>query len=99
MNRAARVRMAPGSNSICASLLGRDAGDDRYELTGEGSVNLYDNQGHNSIVLGSGDSLEGASLTLDADGTGYVVGLANGRSINVQNGSMSRTLQHGHLAV
>ncbi|HQS98768.1 MAG: hypothetical protein B7Y26_05395 [Hydrogenophilales bacterium 16-64-46] len=55
-------------------------------MTGEGSVNLYDNQGHNSIVLGSGDSLEGASLALDADGTGYVVGLTNGRSLSAQNG-------------
>ena len=39
--------------------LAGEAGDDRYELTGEGNVNLYDNQGHNSIVLGSGGSLEG----------------------------------------
>lgn len=40
MNRAARVRMSPGSNSICASLLGRDAGDDRGEPGVADSVNL-----------------------------------------------------------
>jgi hypothetical protein len=51
---------------------------------GEERLDFYDNQGQNSIVLGSGDSLEGASLTLDADGTGYVVGLTNGRSLNVR---------------
>lgn len=61
-------------------------GDDLYQLGGAGDINLYDNQGYNTLALSAGDSLEGATLTQDTDLTGYCIALTNGRALNVQNG-------------
>ncbi len=62
------------------------AGDDTYQLEGAGDVNIYDNEGSNTFALSAGDILDGATLDLDTDQTGYVITLSSGRKLNIQNG-------------
>jgi hypothetical protein len=69
-----------------AANLAGGTGDDLYQLGGAGDINLYDNQGYNTLALAAGDSLEGATLALDTDQTGYRIVLTNGRALNIQNG-------------
>jgi Ca2+-binding RTX toxin-like protein len=73
------------------------AGDDLYQLDGQGDANIYDNEGNNTVVLSATDSMDGASLTLDAASTGLTVTLTSGRTLNIQNGlfGTSATLQEG----
>jgi Ca2+-binding RTX toxin-like protein len=77
------------------------AGDDLYQLDGQGGVNIYDNEGDNTVVLSATDSLDNAGLALDADGTGMTVTLTSGRTLNIQNGlfGTSATLQGGDGSV
>ena len=51
------------------------------------------------LLHGGSDSLEGALLTPDVDGTSHVVAPTNGQSINAQNRSIRWVQPHRHLAV